>query len=116
MTPLPSSERWSCVASAACHSRQFGLTSWRGLPSDGGGTTDETRLTTDRWKAPRRAPAQAGHAICKNQMERAMRLTSTQVERTLSQFEAQPIPDNDPVIPRLSGLFGDHTFFLDDNG
>jgi len=49
-------------------------------------------------------------------MERAMRLTSTQVERTLSQFEAQAIPDNDPVIARLSGLFGDHTFFLDDNG
>jgi hypothetical protein len=51
-----------------------------------------------------------------NSMERAMRLTSTQVERTLSQFEAQAIPDNDPVVPRLSGLFGDHTFFLDDNG
>jgi hypothetical protein len=49
-------------------------------------------------------------------MERAMRLTSTQVERTLNQFEAQAIPDNDPVVSRLSDLFGDHTFFLDDNG
>jgi hypothetical protein len=49
-------------------------------------------------------------------MERAMRLSSTQVQRTLSQFEAQAIPDDDPVVPRLCGLFGDHTFFLDDNG
>ena len=45
-----------------------------------------------------------------------MRLTSTQVERTLSQFEAQPIPDDHPVVPQLNQLFGDHTFFLDSNG
>ena len=45
-----------------------------------------------------------------------MRLTSAQVERTLSQFEAQAIPDTHPVVPQLSELFGDHTFFLDGNG
>jgi hypothetical protein len=45
-----------------------------------------------------------------------MRLTSTQVERTLRQFEAQPIPDNHPALPQLNRLFGDHTFFLDSNG
>jgi hypothetical protein len=45
-----------------------------------------------------------------------MRLTSALVERTLSQFEAETIPDNHPVIPQLRGLFGDHTFFLDGNG
>jgi hypothetical protein len=45
-----------------------------------------------------------------------MRLTSALVERTLSQFEAEAIPDNHPVIPQLRGLFGDHTFFLDGNG
>jgi hypothetical protein len=45
-----------------------------------------------------------------------MRLTSTQVERTLSQFEAQPIPEDHPVVPQLNQLFGDHTFFLDGNG
>jgi hypothetical protein len=45
-----------------------------------------------------------------------MKLTSAQVERTLSQFEGQAIPDNHPVIPQLSNLFGDHTFFLNDNG
>jgi hypothetical protein len=48
--------------------------------------------------------------------ECAMKLTSAQVERTLSQFEAQAIPDNHPVIPQLTNLFGDHTFFLNDNG
>ncbi|MGE0523286.1 MAG: hypothetical protein AB7O60_09670 [Variibacter sp.] len=45
-----------------------------------------------------------------------MKLTTTQVERTLSQFEAQAIPDGHPAIPQLSGLYGDHTFFLDGNG
>jgi hypothetical protein len=45
-----------------------------------------------------------------------MKLTSTQVERTLSQFEAQAIPDNHPVVPQLNELFGDHTFFIDPHG
>ena len=45
-----------------------------------------------------------------------MRLTSAQVERTLSQFDARPVPDDHPMVPQLNGLFGDHTFFLDGNG
>jgi hypothetical protein len=45
-----------------------------------------------------------------------MKLTSAQVERTLSQFEAQAIPDSHPVVPQLNELYGDHTFFLDSNG
>ena len=45
-----------------------------------------------------------------------MKLNSTLVERTLSQFEAKVIPDNDPATPELSRLFGEHTFFLDRNG
>ena len=45
-----------------------------------------------------------------------MKLTSTEVERTLSQFEAQALPDSHPMVPQLSELFGDHTFFLDSNG
>jgi hypothetical protein len=45
-----------------------------------------------------------------------MKLTSAQVQRTLSQFEAQAIPDGHPAIPQLNGLYGDHTFFLDGNG
>ncbi len=45
-----------------------------------------------------------------------MKLNSALVERTLSQFEAQVIPDNHPAAPELNRLFGDHTFFLDPKG
>ena len=45
-----------------------------------------------------------------------MKLTSTQIERTLSQFEAQAIPESHPVLSRLNELFGDHTFFIDSDG
>jgi hypothetical protein len=45
-----------------------------------------------------------------------MKLTSAQVERTLSQFEAQAIPETNPVVPQLNELFGEHTFFLAKNG
>jgi len=45
-----------------------------------------------------------------------MRLTPALVEKTLSQFEAQAIPENHPAMPELNRLFGDHTFFLDSNG
>jgi hypothetical protein len=39
-----------------------------------------------------------------------MKLTSAQIERTLSQFEAQAIPESHPE------LFGDYTFFVDSDG
>jgi hypothetical protein len=45
-----------------------------------------------------------------------MRLSSARVERTLSQVTAQAIPDNHPVVPQLSKIFGDHTFFVDNSG
>jgi len=45
-----------------------------------------------------------------------MKLTSSQVERTLSQFQAEAIPDDHPVIPQLNNLFGEHTFFIDGSG
>jgi hypothetical protein len=45
-----------------------------------------------------------------------MKLNSAQVGQTLSQFEAQVIPDDHPMAPRLSELFGDHTFFLNGDG
>jgi hypothetical protein len=51
-----------------------------------------------------------------NTKENAMKLTPTQVERTLSQFEAQAIPEDHPAVSQLNELFGDHTFFLDSNG
>jgi hypothetical protein len=45
-----------------------------------------------------------------------MKLTSSQVEKTLSQYSAQPIPENHGLVPQLNALFGNHTFFLDSNG
>jgi hypothetical protein len=45
-----------------------------------------------------------------------MRLSPALVEKTLTQFEAQPIPENHPAMPELNRLFGDHTFFLDGSG
>src|SRR5262249_11407954 len=47
--------------------------------------------------------------------ERAMKLTSAQVERTLGQFERRSIPDDHPVDPQLNDLFVEHTFFLHPN-
>jgi hypothetical protein len=45
-----------------------------------------------------------------------MKLDSAQVERTLSQFQGEAIPDNHPSVPQLNNVFGEHTFFLDRNG
>ena len=50
-----------------------------------------------------------------------MKLTSALVERTLGQFQAQSIqaqavPENHPAISQLTKIFGDHTFFLDNDG
>jgi hypothetical protein len=46
--------------------------------------------------------------------ECAMKLDSAQVQRTLGQFEASVIPNDSPMIAKLNELFGEHTFFLDD--
>jgi hypothetical protein len=45
-----------------------------------------------------------------------MKLNSAQIEQTLSQFEAQAIPSDHPVIAQLQPLFGDHTYFVDSTG
>jgi hypothetical protein len=45
-----------------------------------------------------------------------MKLNSASVNEALNQFSAQPIPANHPVVPRLANMFGDHTFFLDEEG
>ena len=45
-----------------------------------------------------------------------MKLNSTQLERTLSQFAAEVLPDDHPALKRLSSIYGDHTFFLDATG
>ena len=45
-----------------------------------------------------------------------MRLNSAQVTQALSQMEAQVLPDDHPAVTELTDVFGDHTFFLDENG
>ncbi len=45
-----------------------------------------------------------------------MKLNSDQVTRTLSQFDAQVLPDSHPAVPQLNSMFGDHTFFLNSTG
>lgn len=45
-----------------------------------------------------------------------MKMNPAQIEQTLTQFEAQVIRDDHPLVSELSQLFGDHTFFLDSNG
>jgi hypothetical protein len=45
-----------------------------------------------------------------------MKLNAALVERTLSRFDAQAIPDSHPAVPALSDAFGDHTFFINGSG
>jgi hypothetical protein len=45
-----------------------------------------------------------------------MKLDSDMLERALDQFEAEALPDDHPVVPKLNEVFGEHTFFLDDDG
>ena len=45
-----------------------------------------------------------------------MKLNSTQLKQTLSQLDAQVLPDDHPAVTQLNNLFGDHTFFLDGSG
>ena len=45
-----------------------------------------------------------------------MKLSSAEIEHTLEQFDAEVVPDDNPLIQRLQSLFGDHTYFLDDSG
>jgi hypothetical protein len=49
-------------------------------------------------------------------MEQIMKLSSAQVKQTLSQFQAEVLPDNHPAVAQLNNLFGEHTFFLDGSG
>lgn len=45
-----------------------------------------------------------------------MKLNAAQIEQTLHQLEAEAIPADHPVMPQLTRLFGDHTYFLDSSG
>jgi hypothetical protein len=45
-----------------------------------------------------------------------MRLNAAQVKQTLNQMDARVLPDDHPAVGKLSELFGDHTFFVDESG
>jgi hypothetical protein len=45
-----------------------------------------------------------------------MKLTSTRIDRAAAQLDAWPVPDTDPTADSLNEMFGEHTFFLDDDG
>ena len=45
-----------------------------------------------------------------------MKLSTAQVEQTLSQVNAEVLPDGHPARDQLNELFGDHTFFIDNSG
>lgn len=45
-----------------------------------------------------------------------MRLNATQVKEALTQIDARVLPDDHPAVSKLSELFGDHTFFVDESG
>lgn len=45
-----------------------------------------------------------------------MKLNSAQVKQTLNQMNAQVLPEDHPAVAQLNNMFGNHTFFLDENG
>src|SRR5258708_5442778 len=45
-----------------------------------------------------------------------MKMSAAQIERTVNQLDAEPLPVEHPMMPQLIRLFGEHTYFLDGNG
>lgn len=45
-----------------------------------------------------------------------MKLNKTQITKTLSQFQAQVLAEDHPVVAQFYELYGQHTFFLDARG
>ncbi len=45
-----------------------------------------------------------------------MKLNAMQVRQTLTQMNAQVLPEDHPAARQLGELFGDHTFFVDESG
>jgi hypothetical protein len=45
-----------------------------------------------------------------------MKLSAAQIKHAAPQIEAQPIPESHPAVQELKGIFGDHTFFLGQDG
>src|SRR5689334_14863256 len=57
-----------------------------------------------------------GGTVIPPAMEQTMKLTSAQVAQALTQLEASVVPDDHPMITKLNGIFGEHTYFLDAAG
>nr|WP_244485882.1 hypothetical protein [Bradyrhizobium viridifuturi] len=51
-----------------------------------------------------------------NEKEQRMKLNSTQVKQTMTQLNAQVLPDDHPAVAQLNSVFGEHTFFVDTSG
>ena len=45
-----------------------------------------------------------------------MKLTDDQIVSIENQYSVSPIPEDEPIIGQLSEIFGDHTFYLGENG
>jgi len=45
-----------------------------------------------------------------------MKLSTRQIEITAGQIGALAVPIDHPVIPQLNRIYGEHTFFLDEEG
>jgi hypothetical protein len=52
----------------------------------------------------------------RRKQEQDMKLNSRELEQTLSQFQAEVLPENHPALEQLNGIYGDHTFLLDGDG
>jgi hypothetical protein len=66
--------------------------------------------------AARAIEAQGLDALRNPAEETDMKLNAALVERTLSEFDAQTIPEDHPALPQLNQVFGEHTFFLNGSG
>lgn len=45
-----------------------------------------------------------------------MKLNAERIDGALTQFNAEALPQNHPVLPQFNELFGDHTFFINSYG
>lgn len=45
-----------------------------------------------------------------------MKLNAPQLSKVEEQLGVEALPDDNPAMPKLQEVFGEHTFFLDANG
>jgi hypothetical protein len=45
-----------------------------------------------------------------------MKLNETQIASARDAFGAEPLEESHPVVPQLTEAFGEHTFYVDQNG